>query len=190
MRAPEPAAPPAVEPDRPVGFSVGIGVGYRFPTALTTPNAASVRLRLPNRLTIEPSLTLATSSREVDVGQTQAESATELGAGALARFAVMSRRRTELELLGAFSIDRLSQDPDDQVADDKTVITTVSLSYGLAVGFFVLRNLQVSLTATNPVVSYAHQRDEMGIDFVTITNTTTIGLIFDPTVTLMVHLYN
>lgn len=184
----EPAAEPA--PDRPTGFSIGIGIGYRFPTSLQTPNEASVRFRLPNAITIEPTLTLASSSREVDVGMTQAETATQVGVGALARFPVISRRRTELEFLGAFGVDRLSQDPNDQNPDDKVEVTTVAFSYGVAVGFWLTRNFQLSLSATNPLVSYAHQKEEMGFGFVSVTNTTTFGLIFDPTVALMVHLYN
>jgi hypothetical protein len=190
VRPTPPPAPAEAEPDRPVGFSVGIGVGYRFPTSLTSPNTASVRFRLPNAVTFEPSVVLATSSREVDVGMTQTQSASEVGVGVLARLPVMARKRTAFEVLASFSAGRVSEDPDDSNPDDKTEVSTVSVGYGLAVGFWALRNLNISLSATNSLITYAHQREEMGFGFVSVTNTTSFGLIFDPTVTLMVHLYH
>jgi len=199
---PQPPQPPVItvapettqvaEPEshRPTGFSLGIGIGYRFPTALSVPNAASVRFRLPSGLTFEPSVVLASSSQSVDVGMSQGASTTELGAGALARFSLVGRRRTDLELLAAFDVDRLNVDPSDQNTDDNTTTTTTTISYGFAVGLWITQNLQVSLSATNALISYRHEREEMGFDFVQVTNSTTFGVIFDPTVTLMVHLYN
>lgn len=201
VRPPQPPQPPVVHetaeakvedtgPIRPDGFAVGIGVGYRFPTALSIPNAASVRFRLPNAITIEPTLVLATSSAETDVGTTQGSSATEVGIGATARFSVVGRRRTDLELLAGFAVDRVSQDPSDQQSDDVRTTTATSFSYGVAVGLWITKNLQLSLQTTNSLVTYVHGREEQGPGFVTVTNQTTFGLIFDPNVTFMVHLYN
>ncbi len=199
---PQPPQPPVLTPQvtqpaeaapdskRPDGFSIGIGVGYRFPTSLSIPNAASVRFRLPSGITFEPSVVLASSSQEVDVGMSTGGSATEVGVGAVARFSLVGRRRTDLELLATANVDRVNVDPSDQNPDDNTTTSSVSLGYGLAVGLWITQNLQVSLSATNALVNYVHEREEMGFDFVQVTNTTTFGLIFDPTVTLMVHLYN
>lgn len=186
---------PAVEAEppplvRPSGFSIGIGVGYRFPTALSIPNSTSVRFRLPSGITFEPSLVLATSSQELDIGMSQKSTSTELGVAALARFPVVQRRRTDLEILAAFGVDRLNQDPSDQNIEDQTTTTSTTFSYGVAVGLWLTQNLQVSLSATNALVSYVHTREEMGFDFVSVTNSTTFGVIFDPTVLLMIHLYN
>lgn len=187
MPGPAAAAPAKIRPE---GFAIGIGIGYRFPTALSLPNAASVRFRLPAGLTFEPSLALASTSQTIDVGSTRSSTASELGVGALARFPVISRRRTDLELLGALRVDVLSQDPDDSVVEDQTKTTSTTVDYGLAVGLWITQNLQVSLSATNSLVSYAHVREEMPGGFVQVTDTTTFGLIFDPKVTLMIHLYN
>ncbi|MFN0246625.1 MAG: hypothetical protein ACKV2T_06935 [Kofleriaceae bacterium] len=189
VREVAPVAPEEVH-DRPTGFSIGIGVGYRLPTSLQTPNTASVRFRLPNAVTFEPSVILASSSREVDVGMTQTATASEVGVGVLARLPVMARKRTALEVLASFAANRASEDPNDSNPDDKLEISTVSLGYGVAVGFWAFRNLNISLSATNSLITYAHQREEMGFGFVSVTNTTSFGLIFDPTVTLMFHLYN
>jgi hypothetical protein len=202
IQPPQPPQPPVVRetvpektpdaqaPIRPDGFAIGIGVGYRFPTSLSIPNAASVRFRLPSGVTFEPNLVLASSSQTVDVGMPMGGSVTELGIGTLARFSVVGRRRTDLELLAAFNVDNFSEDPSDQNPDDVTSTTTTTFSYGLAVGLWITENLQMSLSATNALVSYTHVREEQGFEFVTVTNTTTYGLIFDPTVLLMVHLYN
>lgn len=186
-----PAKPdPAPEATRPDGFAIGIGVGYRFPTSLQQPNTTSVRFRLASGLTFEPTLVLASSTQTVDVGNSISSSNTEVGVGAIARFPLVSRRRADLELLGGISLDRLNRDPSDQNTDDNTTTTAIGVSYGVAVGFWLSQHLQVSLSATNTLVTYAHVREEMGIDFVQVTNTTTFGLVFDPTVAAMIHLYN
>ncbi len=184
------AEPASEKPDRPTGFSIGVGVGYRFPTSLSTPNVSSVRIRLAGGITFEPTLVFATNSHSVDVGSPMTQSATEIGIGALARFPLVRHRRTELELLAALDVDSLSQDPDDENSDDVRTLTTTTLRYGIAVGTWITPHLQVSLSATNGLVSYTKNREEQGLGSVTITSDTTIGLIFDPTVTLMVHLYN
>jgi hypothetical protein len=183
-------APETTEAHRPEGFAIGIGVGYRFPTSLSTPNAASVRFRLPSGLTFEPSVVLASTSHTVDTGTPMGGTSTELGVGALARFSLVAHRRTDLELLAAFNVDRLNTDPNDDQPDDNTTITATTVSYGVAVGWWITQHLQISLSATNPIVSYQHQREENGFDFVTVTNSTTFGAIFNPTVTAMIHLYN
>ena len=69
-------------------------------------------------------------------------------------------------------------------------MTTLRLGYGLAVGSWITPHWQVSLSATNSLVSYAKNRQEMGLSSVMITSDTTVGLIFAPTIVLMVHLYN
>jgi hypothetical protein len=186
----EPAPAPAPAIRRPEGFSIGIGVGYRFPTSLQTPNTSSVRLRVGSGVTLEPSLVFATTSHTVDMGTPMGGSATEFGAGAVLRLALVQRGRMDLELLGGVDLDNVSVDPDDDNPDDVRSTTTVRLLYGLAVGAWITKNFQASLSATNGLLSYTKLREEQGFDAVTITSDTTIGLIFDPTVTFMLHLYN
>ena len=186
----DPAPPPSVMERRPEGFSVGIGVGYRFPTSLQTPNTSSVRLRLASGLTIEPSVVFATTSHTVDTGSPMGGSSTEFGAGATFRFPLVQRGRTDLELLAGVDLDNLSTDPDDSMPNDVRSTTTVRLLYGLSVGAWITPHLQASLSASNGLLTYTKLKQEMGVDAVTITSDTTIGLIFDPTVTFMLHLYN
>jgi hypothetical protein len=192
-RVEQPPPPVVAEPPplvRPAGFSLGIGVGYRFPTSLQTPNITSVRFRLAGGITVEPSVVFATTSHSEDTGTAQTSRASEAGVGVLGRFPLISHRRTDLELLGGVAFDYLGQDPDDQNSDDVTTNTTVTVSYGLAVGLWLTPHVQASLSATNGLVSFAKKREEMGAGSVRVTNDTTFGLIFDPTVAFMIHLFN
>jgi len=188
--------PPAAAPEevpalvRPVGFSLAIGLGYRLPTSLTTPNITSVRFRFAGGVTLEPTLVLASTQHVVDNGEAQTRAASEVGAAALLRFPVMSKKRTDVEILGGLGFDYLGEDPDDDNTDDVTTTTTISGRYGVAIGYWISPHLQVSMSATNSLFSFAKKREEMGIGSVLVTNDLSFGLIFDPTVAFMIHLYN
>ena len=186
----EPLPAPEPPPTSPSGFSLGIGVGYRFPTSLQMPNVTSVRLRFEGGFTLEPTFVFANSSHSVDTGSPMTSTATEFGLGALARIPVVRHRRTDLEILAAVDLDNLSEDPDDANPDDVTSTTTTSIRYGVAVGEWITPHVQASLSATNAFVTYTKKRQEMGVDSVVVTSDTTFGLTFNPTVVLMIHLYN
>jgi hypothetical protein len=189
-----PPPPPAPEPQpaatghRPTALSFGIGFGYQFPTSLQTPNLTSVRLRLASGLTFEPRLVLASSSQDVDTGPSVKNEASELGLGALARYPLAGRGRVDLELLGGLDLNRQSTNPDSD--DTDLSITTFTAVYGVAVGAWITPHWQVSLSAVNPLISNVRRDEEMGPGTSTVTTTRTVGLIFDPTVALMVHLYH
>ena len=192
-RVDQPPLPAIVEPpapDRPTGFSLGIGVGYRIPTSLSTPNITSVRVRLAGGITVEPTLVFASTSHASDNGTAQTRVASEAGVSVLGRFPLVTRKRTELELLGGVGFDYLGEDPDDLNSDDVTTTTTIAARYGVSVGFWITPHVQASLSASNSLVSFAKKREEMGLGSVLVTTDTTFGLIFDPTVAFMVHLYN
>ncbi len=171
-------------------LSIAIGAGYRFPTSLTTPNITSVRLRLPSGLTFEPALVFASSSHTVDNGSAVSRVASEAGVSVLARFPLVQKKRTDLELLGGAGFDYLGEDPDDQNSDDVTTTTSLSLRYGVGVGYWITPHVHASMSATNSLVTYTKKREEMGAGSVLVTMDTTVGLIFNPTVAFMIHLYN
>jgi hypothetical protein len=191
---PPPAAPPAApaaadgSQHRPSELSIAIGLGYQLPTSLQTPNITSVRLRLAGGLTFEPRLTLATSSEVVDTGPSTTDKQTEVGLGALARLPLVRRGRVDLELLGGLDVDRTSTRPEED--DEDLSITTFAAVYGVSVATWINRHWQVSLSALNPLVTSTRRDEEMGPGTSTVTTNTTIGLIFDPNVSLMVHLYH
>ncbi|HEY0992604.1 MAG TPA: outer membrane beta-barrel protein, partial [Kofleriaceae bacterium] len=173
---------------RPTGLAVGIGLGYLLPTSLQTPNITSVRVRLASGLTFEPQLVVANTSDKVDTGGTTTNKQTELAIATVARYPLRVHRKVDLELLGNAGIStRLVNPAGDN--NDRT-ITTLDVGYGIGLGYWFTPHWNLSLSASNPLLTYARTRQEMTADNVTVTSSTTIGLVFDPEVTLMIHLFD
>jgi hypothetical protein len=188
---PHAAAPMKPEPtdtDRPTDLSIAIGIGYSFPTSLQTPNITSVRLRLPSGLTFEPVLVLATSSNDVDNVTTVTNKQSELTLGSLVHVPLRAHRKVDLELLGNAQVSSSTVDPTGD--NNNRTMTTFSLGYGLGVAYWISSHWNLSLDATNPLLSYVRTRQETGATTTTVNKTTTFGLVFDPQVALMLHLYN
>ena len=185
-----PAEPmPAVNTWRPPEFSVGIGIGYQFPTSLETPNVASVRFRLPTGLTFEPQLALASTTDTVDTGDPEDDKTTQLALASLIRYPLAAHGRVDLELLGALSINNINNNP-TELNDDETTTTNVTVIYGLGVTTWINRHVALSMSALNPLISFAKVRQEMGPMSVLVTSTTSFGAIFDPTVIMTVHVHH
>lgn len=184
------AADPVMEPvdtGRPFGLAFGIGLGWALPTSLQTPNVTSVRVRLASGITVEPQLVLATASLSEDSGMTTTNRQTDVTLGALGRYPLRAHRKVDLELIGSAAVaTRLTNPEGDD--NDRTVVA-FDLGYGLGLAYWITPNWNLSLTATNPLVSYARTRQETAT-VVTVDSITTFGLIFDPGVALMLHLYN
>ncbi len=194
---PQPPPPMAVEPmeadtAHPDGLAIGIGLGYVIPTSLETPNITSVRIRLASGLTIEPLLTLATTSIGTDSGvagaPTSTENKTDLGAGVAVRFPLIKHRKFDFELLGSLNFDHFVDDPDGD--NNNTTTTTLTLNWGIAVAYWITPHWEMSFTATNPLVSRVETSQEQASMIDQSVTTTTFGLIFNPTLAVMIHVYN
>lgn len=177
-----------VDDHRPTGMSVGIGFGYELPTSLETPNTTSVRFRLPSGLTFEPRLALTSTTEAVDTGEKVEIKETQLAIGALVRYPVILRGRVDLEALGEVFVRNVATDPPED--DNKLTVTTFTASYGLGVSAWLTSHWQVSMSALNPIVESVKNAQEMGFMTKTVTTKTTLGLVFEPSVIFMVHLYN
>lgn len=188
---PMPPPPPPADPvvtGRPEGSSIGMGFGYAIPGAsLENPNTASVRFRLATGVTFEPLVVLQRNARSVDTGTESSDSTLDTSVGTLVRFPLASRRRVDIEGVGSGLIGQSRSDPDGD--DNVSSQTTLNLSYGLAIGYWINRNWQVSATATNPFVRYTRIRQEQGVDTVTVQSDTTVGVVWAPEVRFMIHLY-
>jgi hypothetical protein len=175
---------------RPSELAIGIGIGYVFPTSLEAPNITSVRFRLPTGLTFEPRAVFRRVTDTVDTGVAMDSTTTTIGLGTLVRYPLVKHGRVDFEFLGSFDIQNVKQDPSDSTEDDQTSTTTTALGYGLSVGVWVNRHLQLSATAVNNLLVFEKQREEMGPMNVLVTSRTTIALEFDPTVFVMAHLFH
>lgn len=194
--APVPApAPLPVEPEAiaPTELALGIGIGYQFTTfmnSLETPNIASAALRLANGLTIEPSLIVRNTSQSMEdqPSPSMSTASTELGIGALVKWPAIRRRHTELDMLGAFLADTVRDNPDGPDNDTKT--TTMTGSWGIGIGYWITRHWQVSFDATNPVFSYIDTSKQTSSTTAMKSSSTTFVIEIDPTIAIMIHLYN
>lgn len=198
---PEPPRPPAPPPQtstlepiastgRPEGLAIGIGLGYVLPTSIETPNSTSVRVRFAGGLTLEPQVTLANASvKREAAGTDEKDSSTEITLAAGMRLPLVRHGKYELELLGSVGLTNQTDNPDG--ADNNTKTTAIALGWGVGITYWYSRHWTLSMAAGNPLVSFAKtSREQPAPVDETSTTTTAIGAIFDPTVAIMIHLYN
>jgi hypothetical protein len=176
---------PRADSGRPTELAFGIGLGYALPTSLQTPNTTSVRLRLASGLTFEPQLAVATSTDDTATTSTQQ---TELTLGSLVRYPLRAHGKVDLEAVGNASVSNRVVDPSGD--NNNRTITMLGLGYGVAIGYWFTVHWNLSLTASNPLLAFSRTRQETGAGVEMTTKTTTIGLVFDPQVALMLHLYD
>jgi hypothetical protein len=193
---PRPPQPPVVEQKaptpsaRPVGMTVGIGAGYSLPTSIQTPNTTSARLRFASGLALEPRLVLQNTSttQETDVSETTT-SQRELGIASLVRIPMVSRGKFDLLLLGAAGVSIETTDPDGP--DNNTNATTFAVGWGVAIDWWITEHWAVSFSATNPIFSFSKQTEEEPAPVgETSTTTTAVGAVWDPTISVMIHIFN
>lgn len=189
----EPAMPVAapVEPEalRPTAYSVGLGVGYRFPGELNLPNVTSARFRLASGLTFEPTVVFARTTVNRDNGTTDEDDIEdEVGISTAVRLPLRSHGRVDLDLVGVAGFDVVTTNPD---GSDNTERTTVfALGYGLGLDYWVNQHWNLSFTASNPVLVSSKRSQETGTGSPEIsTSNTTFGAVFDPQIMAMIHLH-
>jgi hypothetical protein len=197
--APQPPQPPVVvqapvvaEPSgaRPQGTALGIGAGYTLPTSIQTPNTTSARLRLGSGLTFEPRVVLSntTTTQETDVSETST-STRNLSVGTLVRYPLVERGKFDLLLLGALAVGTETTDPDG--ADNNTTNTSLTVGWGAAVDWWITQHWNVSFSATNALFGLTKTSNEMPAPVGDSSSTTTgVGAIWNPTISVMIHLYN
>ena len=194
---PEPRVMPVVaeEPvrgDRPDGLAIGLGLGYGLPTSLETPNRTSARLRLAGGLTFEPLLSIANTTETTEpAGPALMETedkTTEFGVAVLLRLPLITHGHVDLEALASAGFTNVKDNPD---GDYNTVTTnTFGIGWGVGIGYWLSRHWQLSMSVTNPLVQYQQVKRQAGPSMYNTTSETTLGVIFVPQVTAMIHLYN
>jgi hypothetical protein len=204
---PQPPQPPPPQPHitsdpvahddgiRPSELAFAIGIGYVRPVGgsidLQTPNIASARLRLISGITFEPTVAIANTSHDTNTGSgapDTSEATTELQIGSLVRFPLIRHHHVDFEVLGSLGFDVTKLNPDGDYNTRTT--TTFGLGWGIGIGYWFSPHWQLSASATNPLLEYTSSKQETGPDTSTKESTTTFAVEFDPTVTVMIHLYN
>jgi hypothetical protein len=179
-----------VQTDRPSGFAVGLGLGYGLPTSLETPNRTSARFRLGGGLTFEPLLSIAntTTTQEDPLTPETEDKTTEFGVAVLVRIPVITHNHVDLEALATAGFSSTKVNPE---GDFNSVTTnTFGIGWGVGIGYWLSRHWQLSMSVTNPLVQYASQKTQAGAGMSATETETSLGLIFVPQVTAMIHLYN
>jgi len=198
---PQPHAMPAVEEapartDRPEGFSIGLGLGYGLPTSLETPNRTSARIRLASGLTFEPLFSIANTktTHEMAPAPDTETKVTEFGVATLVRLPVITHNHVDLEALASAGFSNTKTNPDGDF-NSKTV-NTFAIGWGVGIGYWLSRHWQLSMSVTNPLIQYSKTTQQRA-DPITMMrledikdSETTLGIIFAPQVTAMIHLYN
>lgn len=181
---------PGVSTGRPAGLAIGIGAGYSLPTSIQTPNTTSARVRFASGLTLEPRVVVQNTSVKTETDITEDNTAQrELAIGSLVRIPMVQRKKFELLLLGAASVGIETTDPDG--ADNNTTSTSFGIGWGAAVDWWITEHWNVSFSATNPIFSFTKQTMEMPAPTGdTSTTTTKIGAVWDPTISVMIHIFN
>lgn len=161
---------------RPVPFTLGVGAGTVISgSSILAPNAASVRLVMSDELQLEPLINLALSGTPDAGGDTQ--TTTTLRAGGLLRYVWASNGPLDLQLLGGGLLAFISA--------ENAQTLELSASYGASVVWYLNDHWSLSGDATNPVVAFTRVSPDEG----DAASTYTIGAVWNPTVTAMMHIY-
>lgn len=181
----------AVEPPsrRPERYSIGLGLGYRLPAELKMPNITSVRFRLASGVTYEPTVVLDHTSTKQDDGATVAnEGANDLQVAVAVRYPFRHNDRVDFSMIASGTLGRASVDPSGD-ANTRTT-TTFTLGYGLALDYWINPHWDLSMTASNPFLSTTKESQQNGIAARDISTTkTSFAAVFDPTLSVMIHMF-
>lgn len=158
---------------------------------MTVPNTVSVRLRLANGLTFEPTARFSYTGRtdENAAGTEDTTTTTSLSAGTLVRVPLGIRGPIDLSIAGSafFDHDKVDVDPAGGGGTiDKT--TSFVLGWGVAIDWWFKRNWSFSFTAVNPAFSYTTNSTQFA-GSETSSTTTLFGVIWEPSLFMMMHLY-
>ncbi|HVV83777.1 MAG TPA: hypothetical protein VHE35_11965 [Kofleriaceae bacterium] len=181
------AAPAA--PTRPTGTSLGLGIGWSVPAQALSPDLVGVRLRTAGGLVLEPVVSITHDRSTTDDGTTRtADVLDAVDLALVVREPVARRGRVELSVLAAADLRRTVSDPDGD--DNSQTDSTWSVGYGLALDYWPGRHWDLSLDATNPIYTSTSATRDNGTGVPPVsTDETRLGLVFDPTVTVMIHLF-
>lgn len=161
--------------DRPLPWTLGVGIGTLVNgTSVLAPNTASVRFVLSDAIQVEPLVNVTVSGQSNAGGS---DNATTLRAGGLLRYVYASSGAMDLQLLGGAVVGFL--------AAGGASTLELSASYGLSVVWYGSEHWSISGDATNPVLTFNRASPDEGDSATAYT----LGAVWNPTVTAMIHFY-
>jgi hypothetical protein len=104
--------------------------------------------------------------------------------GASVRFGVARRGPVQLLGVGNVGVSRASSSFGASMA----TMTSATLSWGIAIDYWLQRHLALSVSAINPLVSHSGARDRSG-GMEQAYSSTSYGLTIAPTIGMMLHLF-
>jgi hypothetical protein len=119
---------------------------------------------------------------------TTTDTTTTFQVGTLLRVPVITHRNVDLEVLGSLGFGVTKVNPDGDYNTKTT--TSLDLGWGLAIGYWITHNWQLSASATNPLVGYSSVKTQIDQNNENKNTTTSFEVTFNPVIFVMLHLYN
>jgi len=164
---------------RPVPFTLGIGAGTVIGgTSVLAPNVASARFVLSNEWQLEPLVNLSVAGTPSTTAAGETDTTTTLRVGTLARYTYASNGPLDLQLLGGALLGF--------VAAEGGSTFEININYGASVVWYLSEHWSISGDATNPIISLNSFSPDGDADSVT---SYSIGAIWNPTISAMIHIY-
>ncbi|MFH0899845.1 MAG: hypothetical protein V2A73_04370 [Pseudomonadota bacterium] len=176
---------------RPEPLTISIGAGWTLyeytaedksdgyqPVSILEPNTASIRILAMPKLWIEPRLAVQHSVSSDD------DKMTMLMLKGVVRYQFASRGPVELAGLVVPSIVHAGATYDNPSSTDRSM-TELGLGWGIGLDWFLRSNLFLSIDATNPFFSYTNWSYEGADD----SSSYSLGLVFNPTIAVLLNLY-
>jgi len=95
-----------------------------------------------------------------------------------------------LELVGSAAISQHKVNPDGP--DNDTTTNMQALGWGLGINYWLSRHWALSAIALNPLLSHSSTESPngLGMGMTQTDTTTTYGIVFDPSISFLIHLYH
>jgi len=182
---------------RPDPMSVGIGAGLSVPSSPIGIDVGSVRVRLTDQITIEPSITYTSDKTDSKVkvsdnSSTSSTTSSTTGLDALVRYTLADNGPVDFQLLGGlgYGSGKSEVDPDGKDNNTTTEASGGTLDLGIGLETFFKGHYSLSADALTRMYysQKSSQTDEAG-DTTIDSETSGFALPLDPTIRVMFHVY-
>lgn len=138
-------------------------------------------------LTIEPAFELSKGTTKNELGMVETtDELTTISLAALARYPIKSSKKLDLIAAGGVALANINNNPDG--TDNATVTTSFALTYGLGVEYWYNAHWNVSAQVLNPIITYTKVKQD-GVGGDAVSTGTNFGLVWEPNVIFMLHLF-